>query len=168
MHFKKHGPREQRNGRAYRGIEALQMPSLSDAFVSGRKLDQLVCLSQRRGQRLLDEDVYPSPHKSARHFKMMNRRRCHGCSPHFAVRRQHLLDRAEGSAPELARHRVRPVQIRIDHANQANGFTLLLQFLVNASMIASKDAHTHYRDGNRTFSLQENSRMAGCRGNKEL
>jgi hypothetical protein len=31
----------------------------------------------------------------------------------------------------------------------------LLQFVVNPRMVASKDAYTHHRDGNRIVSLQE-------------
>jgi hypothetical protein len=71
------------------------------------------------------------------------------------MRGQHLLDRAKRAAAKFPRHRVRPVQLHIDHAHQPNRLTLLFQFLVNPRMIASKDAHTHHRDGNRIISLQE-------------
>jgi hypothetical protein len=71
------------------------------------------------------------------------------------VRGQHLLDRAKSAAAELPRHRVSPVQIRIDHSHQPYRLTLLLEFVVHPRVIASEDAHTHHRHGNCIFSLQE-------------
>jgi hypothetical protein len=86
---------------------------------------------------------------------MMDRWRCHRGRAHFAVRGEHLLDRTEGAAAELARHRVGAVQVRIDHAQQSNGYSLLLKLVINPGVVASKDAHSYYRNGNRIVSLQE-------------
>jgi hypothetical protein len=38
----------------------------------------------------------------------------------------------------------------------------LFEFFVNAGVVASKDAHTNYCDGNRIIWLQGNSLRAGC------
>jgi hypothetical protein len=86
---------------------------------------------------------------------MMDRRRCHGSRADVAVRGQHLLHRTERVAAELTRDGVGAVKIGIDHARQANRFALLFELLVDAGVVASKDAHPHYRDGNRFVSLQE-------------
>ena len=50
-------------------------------------------------------------------------------------------------AAKLARHRIGAIKVRIDHAQQPNRFSLLLQLTVDTSMIASEDAHAHHCDG---------------------
>jgi hypothetical protein len=71
------------------------------------------------------------------------------------VRGQHLFDRTEGAAPEFACHRVGSVEIGIDYAHQPDRLALLFQFLIDAGVVASKNAHSYHRDGNRIVSLQE-------------
>ena len=71
------------------------------------------------------------------------------------MRGQHLLDRAKRAAAEFARHRVGAIQIRIDHAHQPHRLALLLQFVINPRVVASENAHTHHRNGNRIVSVQE-------------
>jgi hypothetical protein len=44
----------------------------------------------------------------------------------------------------------------------------LFQFLVYAGMVASKDAHTHHRNGNRIVSFQEGSQPAGCQREQQI
>ncbi len=97
------------------------------------------------------------------HCQVMHGGSRHRSGLHFAVRGQHLLHRAEALAAELARHRVRPVYVGIDHSQQSYRLPLLFEFLVNSGMIASKDAHAHHGDGNRTWRWQEKFSMAGCR-----
>jgi len=86
---------------------------------------------------------------------MMHRRRCHRRRANFAVRGEHLLDRTESAAAKLACHRIGPVQVGIDHAQQSNGQTLLFKFVVNPGVVASKYAHPYHCDGNRIVSVQE-------------
>ena len=94
---------------------------------------------------------------------MMDSRRRHGCRANFAVGGEHLLDRAERSASKLACHSIGTVKIGIDDAHQPNGFALLLEFSIDSGVVASEDAHTNYRDGDRIVSLQlRSSRLAGC------
>ena len=88
---------------------------------------------------------------------------CNGSGLQFAVRGEHLLDRTEALAPELTGYRVGATNIRIDHSQQAHGFALLFEFLVDSGMIASKNTHTHHGDGNRILRWQEKFSMAGCR-----
>jgi hypothetical protein len=71
------------------------------------------------------------------------------------MRGEHLLDRTEGAAAELARNGIGPVKIRVDHAHQPNRFALLFQLLINSGVIASEDAHPDDCDGNRILRLQE-------------
>jgi hypothetical protein len=168
VHFEKHSLGKQRNRRTHRGIEALEVPSLRDALASRRQLHQLIRLSQRSGQRLLDQDVDPRLHQRARYFEVMHRRRRHRSCAHFTVRSEHLRHRAERAAAEFARHRVGTIQIRIDHTHQTNGFALLLQFVVNPRVVASKDAHSHHRDGNRIVRLQEGTHSRPVAGRNEL
>jgi hypothetical protein len=70
------------------------------------------------------------------------------------VRGEHLLYGPESPASKLARHRVRAVELRVDHPDQPHRLALLLKFLVDAGMVASKNAHAHHRDEDRIFSLQ--------------
>ena len=79
------------------------------------------------------------------------------------MRGQHLLHRAEGLAPELARYFVRAARVRIDHSQQPHRLPLLFQFLVDSGMVASENAHAHDGDGDRTLRWQEKFSMAGCR-----
>ncbi len=88
---------------------------------------------------------------------MMHRGRCHRRRANFAVRGEHLFDRTESAAAELARHRVGAVQVRIDHAQQSNGQTLLLKLAVNPGVVSSEDAHTYHCDGSRIVSVQEDT-----------
>jgi hypothetical protein len=73
------------------------------------------------------------------------------CSLHFTVGGDHLQNRAERLASELARYGVGTARIRIDNAQQPNRLSLLFQFLVDSGMISSKDAHAHDSDGDRTM-----------------
>jgi hypothetical protein len=69
------------------------------------------------------------------------------------VRGQHLLDRAKRLALKLARNRVCPRRIRIDHPHQSHA-ARLLQLPIDASMVAPKSAHTNHRNINRKFRAQ--------------
>src|ERR1700728_3838740 len=68
---------------------------------------------------------------------------------------ENLVDGAEGAAAELAGNRIGAVEIRINHANQPHRFALLLEFPVNAGMVAPEDAHAYYCDRYGALSLQE-------------
>jgi len=65
---------------------------------------------------------------------------------HLAVRREHLVDRAEGLAAEFTRHGVGALHIGVNHAEQVNAFALLLEFPVDAGVIASENAYAHHGD----------------------
>jgi hypothetical protein len=69
----------------------------------------------------------------------------------LAVRGEHLLDRTEALAPELTGYRVGATYVRIDHSQQAHGFALLFEFLVDSGVIAPENADTNHRDGNRVL-----------------
>src|SRR5580658_6063849 len=94
---------------------------------------------------------------------MMRGRRRDRRGLQFTMRGEHLMHRTEALASELAGHGVSPVQVRVDHSEQPHRFTLLFEFLVNSGMIASKNAHAHDGDGNRTLGWQEKFSMASCR-----
>ena len=70
------------------------------------------------------------------------------------MRGEHLFHGPEGTASELAGHRIGAVQIRIYHPHQPYRLTLLLQFFVNASMISSEDAHSYHGDRDLSVGLQ--------------
>jgi uncharacterized protein (DUF486 family) len=76
---------------------------------------------------------------------------------------QHLLHRPKAFAAELAGHGIGAGQIGIDYAHEANGFALLLEFLIDAGVVASENAYAHYHDRNRILRLQEKFSLAGCR-----
>jgi hypothetical protein len=69
------------------------------------------------------------------------------------VRHQHLLDRSKRLALELARNRISPRRIRIDHAHQPHA-ARLLQFPIDTSVIAPESAHANHRNINRKFVTQ--------------
>lgn len=92
----------------------------------------------------------------------MDRRRGNGRGTDLAVRGEHLLDRAESAAAELAGDRIGALQNRINHSDEANRFALFFKFFVNAGMIASEDAYTNDCDRNRIVSLQRPLLAGGC------
>ena len=163
VHLKKHGLRQQRNRGPHRRIEALQMPHLRDPLVRSRKRNQLLGLRQRARQRLLDQHIHASLHQLAGDAQVMQCGTRHRSGLQLAMRGQHLMHRAEGLAPELARYLVRAARVRIDHSQQPHRLPLLLQFLVDSGMVASENAHAHDGDGDRTVRWQEKFSMAGCR-----
>jgi len=122
--------------------------------VSGRQPDKFVSLSESCGQRFLDQYIDARLHEIAGDCEMMNRGRGHGSSAKFTVGGDHLANRAEGAAAELAGDGISAVQIRIHNPHQAYRFTLLLEFSVNASMISSEDAHSHHGDRDLILGLQ--------------
>jgi hypothetical protein len=58
-----------------------------------------------------------------------------------------LLYRTEGFAAELARDSVGAAKIGIDHPQQTHALALLLEFLIDAGVIAPKNPHAY--DGHR-------------------
>jgi hypothetical protein len=94
---------------------------------------------------------------------VMHRGRCQGSGADFAVGGQHLANGAKAAAAELACHGIRTTQVGIDNSDQANGLTLLFEFLVNAGMIPSENAYAHDRDRNLFLRWQKKFSMAGCR-----
>jgi hypothetical protein len=82
---------------------------------------------------------------------------------HFAARGQHLLDRAESLAAKLASDGVGAIYIGVHHAQQADCFPLVFQFLVDSCVIAPKNAHAHDGDRDRILNWQQKFSMAGCR-----
>jgi hypothetical protein len=99
---------------------------------------------------------------------MMNRGCRHGRGANLAVRGEHLVDGPEGPAAKLARHGIRAVEIGVDHAHQANRFALLLKLSIDPGVVASEDAHSHHRNGNRIVRLQKKTLgwPAASRNNK--
>jgi hypothetical protein len=139
------------------------MSDLCDTFVSGRQLYQLLRLRQRRGQRLFNQHIDSSLHQFARDSQMMDGGRRDSRGPQFAVCGEHLVNRAECLAAELASYCIGAGQIRVDHPEQAHRLALQFEFFVHSGMIASEDAHAHYRDRDRIVRWQEKFSMAGCR-----
>jgi len=76
----------------------------------------------------------------------MNRRNRNRGSLQFAVGREQLIEGTEGPASELAPNRVSPSNVLIDHAQQTQRLTLLLEFLVHAGVISPERAHADYSD----------------------
>ncbi len=155
VNFEEHWLRKQRNCGANGRIEALEMSDLHDAFVPRRDLDQFVGFRQGSRERLFNQDVDAGFHESAGNGEMMHRRRGDGCGSDFAVRGEHLLDRAEGPAAELACNRICSIELGIDHPHQPHRLTLLFEFFVNAGVVAPKNTHANYRNGDRVVGLQE-------------
>ena len=71
------------------------------------------------------------------------------------MRGEHLVNRPKRAAAELARYGVGAGEIGIDHAHQPNRVSLLLEFMLDAGVIASEDAYPDYCDGDRIVRLQE-------------
>jgi hypothetical protein len=93
----------------------------------------------------------------------MHGRRGNRSGLHFAVRGQHLLDRAEGLTVELARDRIGAIDIRVDNTHKANGVALKFKFLVHSGMVASENARAHDCDTDRILHWQEKTPLADCR-----
>jgi len=66
---------------------------------------------------------------------------------------EHLLDRAERFAIELAGNRGGSRRIRIDHPDQPHA-TCRLQLLIDARVIAPEGAHANHRNINSGFLAQ--------------
>ncbi len=126
------------------------MPHLRHALVRGSKSKQFVGLTERRRHRLFNQHVNPRLHQGARHLQMQHGRHRDRRRMDFAVRPEHLLDRAERFATELTGNRVSPRLIRIDHRYQLHD-ACLLQLLIDARMIAPKGTHTNHRNIDRGF-----------------
>jgi hypothetical protein len=163
MHLEKHGLGQQRDRGSNRRIEAFKMPDLSDPLVRSRESNQFLSLVERGGERLFDEHIHSRRHQLACDCQVMHGGSRDRSGLQFAVRGQHLLDGTESLTSKLARYTVSAVHVGIDHTQQANWLRLLFEFLVHSGMIASKDAHAHHGDGDRTLRWQEKFSMAGCR-----
>src|SRR5579872_799056 len=149
MYFKKHGPRNDRNSCADRGIEALQMSNLTDAAESVRKADQFVGFGERCRQRLFDEHVDSGLHQLLGGFEVVNRRYRHRGSLDFAVGGGELLDRAKTTASKFARNRGSARRIRVDDSDQPYRDSFFGELMVDASVVAAKGAYTNHGDVNR-------------------
>jgi len=158
MYLKKHRLREEWKRSADRGIEALEMTDLRNPLVNGRQLDKFVGVSESCGQRFLDQYIDAGLHEVASHGKMMNRGSGHRSGTKFTVGGHHLTNGAEGPAAELAGNLVGAIEIGVNHSQQADRFPLLFEFFVDAGVVSSEDAHTHYRNGNWILRWQKNSR----------
>src|SRR5208337_2302619 len=134
VHFEKHGLGQQREGGAYGGIEALEMPGLGDPAARGGQLNQFVGLGERGGQRFFDQHVYAGNDQVARNGEMMHGRNRDQSGLHLDVGGEQLLHRAESLAAELPGYGVRPVHVGIDDSQKVNGFALLFQLFVNAGV----------------------------------
>src|ERR1700680_2588419 len=127
MHFKEHGPRNNRNSGADGGIEALQVSDLADAAQSLRQADEFVGFSERYRQRLFNQHVDAGLHQLPGGIEMMDRGHRTRGSLDFAVRGGELLDRTKTAAAELARNRGSPRRIRVDNSDQTYGHAFVGQ-----------------------------------------
>jgi hypothetical protein len=159
MYFEKHRVRQKRQRCSHGWIKTFQVPDLRDALASGSERNKFIGFHERGGKRFFNQHVDAGVHQIARHFEVMKRRRSNRRGLQFAVRGEHLLNRAKSLAAELSGNGVGTVQVRINNSEQADRFSLLLQFLVDSGMIAPEDAYADDRDRNRFLRRQlRNSR----------
>jgi hypothetical protein len=81
----------------------------------------------------------------------------------FAVRRDKLVQRSERSAGKFLSDGIGARDITIHDAQQADGFSLLLELLVDTRVIAPKGTHADYCYIDDVVGSQRRSRAAGCR-----
>ena len=63
MHFKEHGPCNERQRGANSGVETLQVTDLCDASGLAGHPNEFVCFTEGSGERLLDENVNAGFHQ---------------------------------------------------------------------------------------------------------
>ena len=153
MHLKKHRLGDEGQGGADGWIEALQVSGLGDAAVFRGQMQQFIGLGESRGQWLFDQHVDAGFHQGASDLEMKHgghgdRRRLH-----LAVGGEHLLQRAERLAAELAGDGIGAGRIGIDYSHQAHAVRLL-QLAINAGVIASERARADDRDIDGEFAAQ--------------
>src|SRR5215475_1357660 len=83
-------------------------------------------------------------------------------SLNLTVRGEELIERSEGAAVEFAGDGVGARDVAIDHAEQAERLALLLEFLVDAGVVASEGADPYHRDVDNAGWVQGEPQAAGC------
>jgi hypothetical protein len=81
----------------------------------------------------------------------------------FGMRGKELIDRAEGAASEFLRNLAGAVGIAIDHADQPNRLTFVLELLIDADVIPPEGAYPHDRDGDGFAQISPWYEIADCR-----
>ena len=81
----------------------------------------------------------------------------------FAVRGEELVERSEGAAAKLKGYGIGTGHVAVDHAKQAERLALLLEFLVDAGVVASEGADPYHHDVDNAGWVQGESQAAGCR-----
>ena len=87
----------------------------------------------------------------------------------FAVRGSELLDGTKTAASKLARDRVSPGSVGINHSHQPYGSALSGELMVNAGMVAAECADTNHSDVNKVIGCQSSvPRWKTCQLNQGL
>src|ERR1700745_939620 len=97
---------------------------------------------------------------------MMQRRNRDRGRLHLAMSSEEVIERPEGSAAKSPPARIRSAHILIHNSEQAQRLTLLLEFFVDASVVASERTHTDQRNVDEGPRRQERfscGRLPPCR-----
>ena len=85
---------------------------------------------------------------------------------HLAMSGEELIERSEGTAAKFPSNRIRSAHILVHNSEQAQRLTLLLEFLVDASVVAPERTHTDHRNVDEVPRMQERfscGRLPPCR-----
>src|ERR1700745_1076869 len=74
---------------------------------------------------------------------------------HLAMCSEELLERPEGTAAICPLDPIRPAHILVHNSEHAQRLTLLLEFLVDAGVVASERTHTDHRNVDKVPRMQE-------------
>ena len=166
VHLEEHGLGEQRNGRAHRGIEALQMAGLGDAAVVAGERDQFIGFGNAGRQRLLDQDIDPALHQLAGDFTMRDGRHRNRCRLHSDS--DHLVERAEGLRLELGGDGLRAGEVTIGNSHELNILLRVgLQVAIHAGVIAAKGSGSGDSDAQGVAAIRHAVIVAHGRGAKQ-
>jgi hypothetical protein len=95
---------------------------------------------------------------------VIDRRDGQRCGPHFAVRRDELVNRSERPAVEFSRNSVGTLEVRIHHPHEADCFPLLGKLVVYACVVASECANA---DNSRGYELLRQILLQGSDGDAQ-
>jgi hypothetical protein len=119
-----------------RGVEALEVTDLQHSIVPGRGRDELASLSERLGDRLLDEHVQAVLEARHRDRVMKRRRRRDADRVHVP---EQLAEIGDGPTVRFLRDTLPRRGVGVDHGNELRRLERDIFLGVKASQIAHAD-----------------------------